>query len=212
MTKNIGELHEKPNVEQMFTLAKACKIIAQTETRNRQGEGRWRASNKDRRVQIFLPRSVFELALTEDDFRYTEHRFTGRLAYRGIHGWSMRMSERYHIRAEDEEAQVAGTQGDGYRATYKFEWTKDAVLVAEKRVHAISVASPDAQIVPDLQSIHSIEEVIQADYVNSAETPVTADFSPVFSSAVREYNRISHADCDALIAGVQNFRAGTVHC
>ncbi len=212
MTKDISKLYEKPDVEQMFTLAKVCKIIAQTETRNRHGEGRWRASNKDRRVQIFLPRSVFGLALTEDDFRYTEHRFTGRLAYRGIHGWSMRMSERYHIRAEDEEAQVAGTQGDGYRSTYKFEWTKDEVLVAQKRVHAIQVISPDAQIVPDLQPIQDIEEVIRADCINGAETAMTIGGGSAFSSAIREYSRISRADCDALIADVQNFRAGTVNC
>lgn len=212
--KNIESkgIYEKPTVEQMFKAARMYRLIAQTEARDKRGESRWRSSNKDKRVQVFLPRSLFGLMLKEDTFRYSEHRFTGRVAYRGLQRWSMRIAERYHIRTDDEQAQVNGTQDDGYRTVYRFEWNNTKVLVAEKHTRALRrpgdideyTPLPPTIVPANRAGISQLHRA--AGEYNALEYIRTDIVNREMKHIVHEYERVSQGDCDRLISDLQSFR------
>jgi hypothetical protein len=83
-------------------------------------------------VIFFLPRAVEEICEYGDYLVpkvFTSHRFTGRTALTGENTQRMRLAE-----AAWRHDYSAGSD-QGYRISYEFEWSPEAVIVAAKRIH-----------------------------------------------------------------------------
>lgn len=203
------EVAAKPTPDQMFELARAYKVVGRREGRTRQGRDRWRTRHTDRRVHDFMPKSVMAEELTDDEFRFSEYRLAGSVAYLGAQKWSMRMSERYHLRGEDKPGQSAGSNGDGYRITYKFEWTKLKVLVAQRHINAqYKPDEVDRNLLPgivsaDVALAHDIGKIVARETAVEITSKIIVD--PGLRAVAREFERISYEDCEALIDTVRTF-------
>lgn len=160
-----------------------------------------RGSRQDSNAHIFLAKGLETLEFyNEEDHRYTLQRFTGRVARIGYRRWSLRIAESYWENDQNRE--------DGYRATYKFEWTPVQVLQADKHVHVKNV---DELYDPELPPMVALNEHDASDlrrqsqrlgareYINRQITE--SEFLPL----IHELERVSDADCQTLAQDMRQF-------
>lgn len=163
------EIKNYPRPDQLFRLAAIGICLAKE-------QGKLKESRFTERAHIFLSRDIETIEVhSNEDYKCSRHKFIGRIGRIGYKHWSMRIAEPYWVSAEDGD--------DGYRATYRFEWTNKNVFLAKK----------------NMKAKHEGEEEIPI-----AELALD-QLSPDFLHAVNEFQTVSEADCNQLISEMDRF-------
>lgn len=166
----------RPSVEQMRELLSLGVVLAKDQSKLRR--------SPSERAHIFLSQEVEQIEnIDEDSFKYSVHRFTGRIARTGHRRWSMRLAEAYWER--DREADAV----DGYRTSYSFEWTDKSVITAVKAIHVLN--TEEEERLDDVQRVDGSMDSIGH----------WADFW----GAVASFGQLSEENCAALILNVSSY-------
>ena len=162
-----------PTPEQLFKIASIGICLAKN-------QGKFRGSREKENAHLFLADELEYVEIQKNDDQQTTHKFIGRVGRIGYKHWSMRLAEAYWV--------SKGGNDDGYRLTYKFEWTDKDTLIAQRHLHA----KEDEDDIPFGFSIN----------------PETVDdlmFEPDFLNAVNQFGHVSKADAESLTRSMQLF-------
>lgn len=167
-------LIQLPTTEQLFHIARIGILTAKN-------QGRFRSSQHSENAHLFLADEIETVSFNGEQDRQTTQKYIGRVGRKGYRHWSMRIAAPFWVSSDGED--------DGFRMTYKFEWTKNKTLIAKRHLHA--KADPD---IPEF---------------GESLLPVTVDdlmFEADFLHAASEFERVSRADADQLIRDMEAFR------
>jgi hypothetical protein len=172
------EIKSKPKIEQMFELQRLGIVLAKEQQKLKK-------SRRYANAHIFLAKEVERSEITEssEHFRYSSHRFTGRVARIGYREWSMRVVEAFWLRDIEQELD------DGFRSSYTFEWTDKGVTKAMKNIWASK---------PEEEYVRYVAEK-PADALERIEHWVG------FWGGVAAIEMVSQADCTRLIGEIEAF-------
>jgi len=175
--------NERPTVDQMLELQKIGVVLGKEQYS-------LKSSRKMGHAHFFLPRHVEEVVSDDlrDTFRYSDHRFTGRVGRTGFRRWSMRIAEIFWVSSDVTTDGEQLRTNDCYRASYQFEWTDRSVVTALKTLHARQLNWDDKFYDP---------------YAN--DQPSQKAYKPEFLGLIEQSERMNALDCERLIAGMVEF-------
>lgn len=214
------DIHTEPTVQQMLEL----KLLGVMTAKSQQ---KLKGSKSFNNAKLFMIKEVDGYICTEDKQEpyYWAHRFTGRIARKGLQKkgyqkWSMRIAESFWM--QNEKTGI----NDGCRATYKFEWTDESVILAWKNIHvtervredfekgqkqikAKRKSAPSGIVISNGEEGHTwIYRRTQAAWLGSigAETePSTRPFDENMQHMASQLSEVAYGEVDQLIQDVKIF-------